>query len=63
MAARNICAAQHAYFVELIGDSALKFPSNFKTGTLHRQNAILDCLKLSRIKHISEKVINQRLNQ
>jgi len=63
MAVRDIFAAQHAYFVELIGDSALKFSSDFKAGTLHRQNAILDCLKLSGIKHIPEKVINQRLNQ
>lgn len=62
-AAREICAAQHAYFVELIGDSALKFPSTFKAGTLHRQNAILDCLKWSPIKHIPKKIINLRLNQ
>ena len=63
MAARDIFAAQHAYFIELIGDSAIKFPSNFKTGTLHRQNAILDSLKLPPVKHIPDKVINMRLNQ
>ena len=63
MAARDIWAAQHAYFLELIGDSSPKFPSDFKTGSLQRQNAILDCLKLSRIKFIPEKVINLRLNK
>jgi len=63
MAARDISAAQHAYFVKLIGDSALKFPADFKTGTLHRQNEILDRLKLPPIKHIPDKVINLRLNQ
>jgi len=63
MGARDIWAAQHAYFIELIGKSALKFPSDFKTGTLHRQNAILDGLEWPNIKHITEKVINQRLNQ
>ena len=60
---RNIFAAQHDYFVELMGDIALEFPSDFKAGALHRQNAILDGLKFPRIKHIPEKVINQRLNQ
>ena len=63
MAVRDIFAAQHAYFVELMGDTALKFPSDFKAGALHRQNVILDYLKLSPIKHIPEKVINFRLNQ
>jgi len=60
---RDIFAAQHAYFMELIGDSALEFPSDFKPGTLHRQNAILDSLKLPPVKHIPDKVINLRLNQ
>ena len=63
MAARKIFAAQHAYFVELMGESALKLPVDFKAGTLHRQNAILNSLKWSPIKQISEKVINLRLNQ
>ena len=62
-AVRDIFAAQHAYFVELIGDNALKFPSDFKTGALHRQNAILDFLELTGIKHIPDKVLNMRLNQ
>jgi len=63
MAVRNIFAAQHAYFAELIGDKALKFPSDFKIGTLHRQNAILNCLESPPIKHIPDKVLNLRLNQ
>ena len=63
MAVRDIFAAQHAYFVELIGEKALKFPSEFKTGALDRQNAILNSLKLPRIKHIPDKVLNLRLNQ
>ena len=63
MAARKIFAAQHAYFVELMGESALKLPVDFKAGTLHRQNAILNSLKWSPIKQISEKVINLRLSQ
>jgi len=63
MAVRNILAAQHAYFAELIGDKALKFPSDFKIGTLHRQNAILNCLESPPIKHIPDKVLNLRLNQ
>ena len=63
MAAREISAAEHAYIIELIGDSALKFPSAFKAGILHRQNAILSSLKWSPIKSIPEKVISLRLNQ
>ena len=63
MAVRDIFAAQHAYFIELIGEKALKFPSEFKTGALDRQNAILDCLELTGIKHIPDKVLNMRLNQ
>lgn len=63
IAARDIFRAQYAYFVNLIGDSALKIPVDFKAGILHRQNAILESLKLPPIKHIPEKVINLRLNQ
>lgn len=61
--AREICAAQHAYFVKLLGDTALEFPSDFTAGALHRQNTILECLKWSPIKHISEKMMNLRINQ
>lgn len=68
MAIRDIYAAQHAYFVELmrrldVDENAFKLSSDFKVDTLQRQNAILDCLKLSPIKHIPEKVIMSRLNQ
>ena len=63
MTVRDIFAAQHAYFVELIGDSALKFPSEFNAGALDRQNAVLNSLKLPPVKQIPDKVLNQRLNQ
>ena len=63
IAARDIWAAQHAYFGELIDESALNFPSDFKTGSLYRQNAILDSLDWPHIKNIPEKTIDQRLNQ
>ena len=63
IAARDIWAAQHAYFIELMGESALEFSSDFKTGALSRQNAILDGLDWPRIKSIPEKTIHQRLNQ
>ncbi|MEP1230388.1 MAG: hypothetical protein ABJG88_06905 [Litorimonas sp.] len=63
MTVRDIYAAQHAYFTELIGDSAAELPVDFKSGILHRQNAILDSLKRPSIKQIPKKVIDLRLNQ
>lgn len=63
IAARDIYAAQHAYFMALIGDSAAELHVDFNAGILHRQNAILDSLKLPGIKQIPKKVINLRLNQ
>ena len=63
IAARDIWAAQHAYFGELIGESATKFPLDFKTGSLYRQNAILDSLDWPHVKNIPVKTIDQRLNQ
>ena len=57
----NICRAQHAYWLELLGDREQFRPASFEQAVLNRQNAILTRLHWAPVDAIPEKILSSRL--